>query len=200
MGDVLQLTDLQIDALKEIANIGAGHAATALSQMLGSTIKLETPKAELLRYNDLGSVFGEDQILAVLHVYVRGDIPGHLVVLFDQEDALAFVHLFLRRVSGDLQIYDAVVETTLKELANIVASSYLSALIRLTDANMLPSVPVISYGSLRAAFDALMPTAPHRDVFFVESTFIDRGAKIAGRVIFIPDTGSVEPLLAAFGV
>lgn len=200
MGDALQLTDLQIDALKEIANIGAGHAATALSQMLGSIIKLETPKAELLRFADLGSRFSEDQIFAVLHVYVRGDIPGHLVVLFDQHDALAFVHLFVRRATGDLQIFDAVVETTLKELANIVASSYLSALIRLTDANMLPSVPVVSYASLRAAFDALMPMAPHRQLFLVQSTFIDRGAKISGQVIFIPDAGSVEPLLAAFGV
>lgn len=200
MGDALQLTDLQIDALKEIANIGAGHAATALSQMLDSTIKLETPKAELLRYADLGSRFSENEIFAVLHVYVRGDIPGHLIVLFDQHDALAFVHLFLRRVGGDLQIFDAVVETTLKELANIVASSYLSALIRLTDANMLPSIPVISYGSMRATFEALMPMAPHREVFFVQSTFLDRGAKMSGRVMFIPDTGSLEPLLAAFGV
>lgn len=196
----LQLTDLQIDALKEIANIGAGHAATALSQMLGSTIKLETPKAEFLRYADLGTRFSEDEMLAVLHVYVRGDIPGHLVVLFDQRDALAFVQLFLRRTSGDLQIFDAVVETTLKELANIVASSYLSALIRLTDANLLPSIPVISYGSMRASFEALMPMAPHREVFFVQSAFIDRGAKMSGRVIFIPATGSLEPLLAAFGV
>jgi chemotaxis protein CheC len=199
MGDALQLTDLQIDALKEIANIGAGHAATALSQMLGSVIKLEMP-AELLHFADLGSRVSEEQIFAVLHVYVRGDVPGHLVVLFDQQDALAFVHLFLRRVSSDLQIFDAVVETTLKELANIVASSYLSALIRLTGANMLPSVPVVSYASLRAAFDALMPMAPDRQLFFVQSTFIDRGAKISGEVIFIPDAGSVEPLLAAFGV
>lgn len=200
MGDALQLTDLQIDALKEIANIGAGHAATALSQMLDSTIKLETPKAELLGYTDLGSRFSESEIFAVLHVYVRGDIPGHLVVLFDQHDALAFVRLFLRRVGGDLQIFDAIVETTLKELANIVASSYLSALIRLTDANMLPSIPVISYGSMRATFEALMPMAPHREIFFVQSTFLDRGAKMSGRVMFIPDTGSLEPLLAAFGV
>ncbi len=198
MSDALQLSDLQIDALKEIANIGAGHAATALSQMLGTTINLEAPKAALLRFLDLDARLAEERMLAVLRVYVRGDVPGHLVVLFDREDALAFVRMFLRRVTGDLQ--DTVVETTLKELANIVASSYLGALISLTDANMLPSAPVISYGSMRAALEAFIPAAPKSDVFFVESTFVDCGAKISGTVMFVPDTGSMRPLLAAFGV
>jgi chemotaxis protein CheY-P-specific phosphatase CheC len=165
---------------------------------LGTTINLEAPKAELLRFLDLDARLAEERMFAVLRVYVRGDIPGHLVVLFDREDALAFVRMFLRRVTGDLQ--ETVVETTLKELANIVASSYLDALIRLTDANMLPSVPVISYGSMRAALEAFTPAAPKGDVFFVESTFVDCGAKISGTVMFVPDTGAMEPLLAAFGV
>ncbi|HTX03245.1 MAG TPA: chemotaxis protein CheC [Candidatus Acidoferrales bacterium] len=199
MSEASGLTELQIDALKEIANIGAGHAATALSQLLNSTVKLEVPNAELMRYSDLDTKVADERIKAISHVYVRGDIPGHLVVLFDHQDALEFVGLFLQRVNRDLQIFDALVETTLKEIANIVASSYLEALVRLTGANMLPSVPVISYGSMRATFDTLMPLAPNRDIFFVESTFVDRGTKISGRLIFVPDTGSLQPLLAAFG-
>lgn len=200
MSDMLRLTDLQIDALKEVANIGAGHAATALSQLLNTTIKLEAPKAEVIRFGELHSRVAEGRVFAVLHVYVRGDIPGHLVVLFDHQDALAFVGLFLKRVGGDFQIFDAIVETTLKELANIVASSYLGAVVQLTGANMVPSVPVISYGSMQATFEALMPVSPRHDVFFVESTFLDRGARICGHLIFVPETGSLEPLLAAFGV
>ncbi|MBV8433750.1 MAG: chemotaxis protein CheC [Candidatus Eremiobacteraeota bacterium] len=197
---MMRLTELQIDALKEVANIGAGHAATALSQLLNTIIKLEAPRAEVIRFGQLSARVAEGRVFAVLHVYVRGDIPGHLVVLLDHQDALQFVGLFLKRVGGDFQIFDAVVETTLKELANIVASSYLGAVVQLTGANMVPSVPVISYGSMQATFEALMPISPQHDVFFVESTFLDRGARICGHFIFVPETGSLEPLLAAFGV
>lgn len=200
MSDLLHLTDLQIDALKEVANIGAGHAATALSQLLNTTIKMEAPRAEVIRFGELYSRVTDKRVFAVLHIYVRGGVPGHLVVMFDHQDALDFVGMFLKRVGGDLQLYDAVVETTLKELANIVAGSYLSAVVQLTNTNMIPSVPVISYGSMQATFEALMPSSPQRDVLFVESTFLDRGAKICGHLVFVPEAGSLEPLLAAFGV
>lgn len=200
MSDMTRLTDLQIDALKEVANIGAGHAATALSQLLNTTIKLEAPKAEVISFGELPSRVADDRVFAALHVYVRGDIPGHLVVLFDHQDALSFVGMFLKRIGGDFQIFDAIVETTLKELANIVAASYLGALVQLTGCNMVPSVPVISYGSMQATFEAITRVVPGQDVFFVESTFLDRGASICGHLIFVPETGSLEPLLAAFGV
>jgi chemotaxis protein CheC len=200
MSEMLRLTDLQIDALKEVANIGAGHAATALSQLLNTTIKMESPQAEVIHFGELPSRIEEGRVFAVLHVYVRGKVPGHLVVLLDHRDALDFVGMYLKRVAGDLQIFDAVVETTLKELANVVASSYLSAVMQLTGANMVPSVPVISYGSMQATFAALMPIEPQNDVFFVESTFLDRGARICGHLVFVPEAGSLEPLLAAFGV
>ena len=200
MGELARLTALQLDALKEVANIGAGHAATALSQLLNTTIKMDAPTAEVIRFGDVHKRVAEGRVFAVLHVYVRGDVPGHLVVLFDHEDALDFVGLFLKRVGGDFQIFDAIVETTLKELANIVASSYLSAVMQLTEANMVPSVPVISYGSMRATFEAIMPISSDHDVLFVESTFLDRGMRICGHLIFVPETGSLQPLLAAFGV
>ena len=89
-------------------------------------------RAEVLRFGELYSRVTDKRVFAVLHVYVRGGVPGHLVVMFDHQDALDFVGMFLKRVGGDLQLYDAVVETTLKELANIVASSYLSAVVQLT--------------------------------------------------------------------
>lgn len=197
---MVRLTNLQVDALKEIANIGAGHAATALSQLLDSTIALEAPTAEILSFDDLDTRVDDDQVFAALHIYVRGDVPGHLLVLIDHHAALEFVGVYLKRVTADLKIHDAIVEATLIEFANIVATSYLGALVKLSGCNLIPSVPKFSSGTMLATFESIMPNAPHRDVFLVESTFLDRGARIYGHVIFIPDTGSFGPLLAAFGV
>ena len=196
----MQLTELQIDALKEMANIGAGHAATALSQLLNTTIKLLAPKAEIIRFGELHARVAEDRAYAVMHVFVRGDVPGHLVVLFDNRDAKDFVRMFLRRVSSEFQIFDSIVDSTLKELGNIVAASYLGAIVQLTGANMLPSIPTLSYGTLETLFEGLLPVVAEHEVFFVESTFVDRGAKVSGHVVFVPEAGSLAPLLAAFGV
>lgn len=197
----LVLSELQRDALKEVGNIGAGHAATALSQLLNTTVKLSEPTIDVLKYRDLSSRVGSaDRIVAALHMYVRGAAPGQMVVLFDREQAFEFVNVFIKRIIGDIQIFDSIVDSTLKELGNIIAGSYLTALISLTGINLLPSVPTLSYGTIQAAFRTLMSILPDQDVFLIESQFLDEGRVVSGQFILIPETGSLEPLLTVFGV
>jgi len=198
----LKLNDLQKDALKEVGNIGAGHAATALSQLLNTTIKLTEPHIDVIKFKDLATRVGhENKIVAALHMYVRGEAPGQMVVLFDRENAFEFVNVFIRRIVGNIQIFDSIVDSTLKELGNIIAGSYLTALIQLTGINLLPSVPTLSYGTLQAAFRTLMSILPDQDVFLVESGFLDKdGLQVSGQFILIPETGSLAPLLSVFGV
>jgi chemotaxis protein CheC len=197
----LKLTDLQKDALKEVGNIGAGHAATALSQLLNTTVKLSEPSIDVIKFRDLATRIGyENRIVAALHMYVRGEAPGQMVVLFDRENALEFVNVFIKRIIGDIQIFDSIVDSTLKELGNIIAGSYLTALVSLTGINLLPSVPTLSYGTIQAAFRTLMSILPDQDVFLIESSFLDKGAVVSGQFILIPETGSLLPLLSVFGV
>ena len=201
MTPALKLSDLQKDALKEVGNIGAGHAATALSQLLNTTIKLSEPSIDVIKFRDLSTRVGyENRIVAALHMYVRGEAPGQMVVLFDRENALEFVNVFIKRIIGDIQIFDSIVDSTLKELGNIIAGSYLTALISLTGINLLPSVPTLSYGTIQAAFRTLMSILPDQDVFLIESAFLDKGMTVSGQFILIPETGSLEPLLSVFGV
>jgi chemotaxis protein CheC len=197
----LQLNDLQKDALKEVGNIGAGHAATALSQLLNTKINLSEPSIDVIKFRDLASRVGhENRTVAALHMYVRGEAPGQMVVLFDRDQALDFVGVFLKRVIGDIQIFDSIADSTLKELGNIIAGSYLTAIIQLTDHNLLPSVPTLSYGTIQAAFRTLMSILPDQDVFLIESSFLDKDKEVAGQFILIPETGSISPLLSVFGV
>ena len=197
----LTLNDLQRDALKEVGNIGAGHAATALSQLLNTTVKLSEPTIDVLKFRDLSSRVGSaDRTVAALHMYVRGEAPGQMVVLFDRGQALEFVNVFIKRIIGDIQIFDSIVDSTLKELGNIIAGAYLTALISLTGINLLPSVPTLSYGTTQAAFRTLMSILPDQDVFLIESQFLDNNRAVSGQFILIPETGSLEPLLSVFGV
>lgn len=197
----LTLSELQRDALKEVGNIGAGHAATALSQLLNTTVRLSEPTIEVLKYRDLATKIGyAERTIAALHMYVRGEAPGQIVVLFDREQAHEFVNLFIKRVIGNVQLFDSIVDSTLKELGNIIAGSYLTALISLTGVNLLPSVPTLSYGTIQAAFRSLMSILPDQDVFLIESQFLDVDKAVSGQFILIPETGSLEPLLSVFGV
>ncbi|MBV9270137.1 MAG: chemotaxis protein CheC [Candidatus Eremiobacteraeota bacterium] len=197
----LQLNDLQKDALKEVGNIGAGHAATALSQLLNTKINLSEPSIDVIKFRDLASRVGhENRTVAALHMYVRGEAPGQMVVLFDRDQALDFVSVFLKRVIGDIQIFDSIADSTLKELGNIIAGSYLTAIIQLTNQNLLPSVPTLSYGTVQSAFRTLMSILPDQDVFLIESSFLDKEKVVAGQFILIPETGSISPLLSVFGV
>jgi chemotaxis protein CheC len=197
----LTLSEIQRDALKEVGNIGAGHAATALSQLLNTTVKLSEPTIDVLKFRDLSTRVGAgDRTVAALHMYVRGEAPGQMVVLFDRDQALEFVNVFIKRIIGDIQIFDSIVDSTLKELGNIIAGSYLTALISLTGINLLPSVPTLSYGTIQAAFRTLMSILPDQDVFLIESQFLDKDRAVSGQFILIPETGSLQPLLSVFGV
>jgi chemotaxis protein CheC len=197
----LKLNDLQKDALKEVGNIGAGHAATALSQLLNAKVNLSEPRIDIIKFRDLASRVGhEDRMVAALHMYIRGESPGQIVVLFDRDQAVDFVSTFLKRVIGDIQIFDSISDSTLKEIGNIIAGSYLSAINDLTGQNVLPSVPTLSYGTVQAAFRTLMSILPDQDVFLIESAFLGKEKAVAGQFILIPETGSIGPLLSVFGV
>lgn len=197
----LNLNELQKDALKEVGNIGAGHAATALSQLLNAKINLSEPSIDVIKFRDLASRVGHhNQMVAALHMYIRGEAPGQIVVLFDREQAIDFVSTFLKRVIGDIQVFDSIADSTLKEIGNIIAGSYLSAINNLTGQNVLPSVPTLSYGTVQAAFRTLMSILPDQDVFLIESSFLDKEKEVSGQFILIPETGSLAPLLAVFGV
>ena len=201
MTPALKLSDLQKDALKEVGNIGAGHAATSLSQLLNTTIKISEPSIDVIKFRDLSVRVGYDNTLvAALHMYVRGEAPGQMVVLFEREHALEYVNSFIQRVIGDIPIFDSIVESTLKVLGNIMAGAYLTALDSLTGVTLVPSVPVLSYGTVAATFRSLLSILPDQDVFLIESSFLDQERDVSGRFILIPETGSLHALLAAFGV
>jgi chemotaxis protein CheC len=197
----VSLNELQKDALKEVGNIGAGHAATALSQLLNTKINLSEPRIDVIKFRDLASRVGrENRLVAALHMYIRGEAPGQIVVLFDREQAVDFVSTFLKRVIGDIEVFDSISDSTLKEIGNIIAGSYLSAINNLTGQNVLPSVPTLSYGTIQSAFRTLMSILPDQDVFLIESSFLDKEKEVAGQFILIPETGSLAPLLSVFGV
>jgi chemotaxis protein CheC len=196
----LELSEMQMEAMKEVANIGAGHAATALSEMLNEPILIGTPVVEILPFANLASrVSKPDVMVSAVHMHVNGEAPCQIVVLFDKQQALGFVKIFMHLAPGE-DVSAELVESTIKEVGNIISGAYLNALTSLTGVTLIASVPTLSTGSAQSAFLALMDVAPDCDVFYVQTRFEKDQPIIQGEFVLIPEPQSFGPLLSVFGL
>src|SRR5919202_236424 len=201
MTDLLTLKDLQLDALKEVANIGGGHAATALSQLTGSTIMITVPTIHITRLEDVPLQLGdgEEPVAAVL-MHVMGDLTGRTLLVFPQHTALRMAQLVLHR-PGTASAFGPLEESAIKEAGNILAGAYMNALSEFMGLMLLPSPP-----SLTVDMSAAILTTAHlqfgseRDlVISVETQFLlgDRAEQLRGFFLLLPDLAALHAILRA---
>jgi chemotaxis protein CheC len=101
MEDVRDLKELQLDALREVANIGAGHAATALSQMTNRTIMINVPEVNVLALEEVSELLGRaDEIVAAVLMHMMGDLTGRTLVLFPERSAKSLCDILFRKPDG----------------------------------------------------------------------------------------------------
>ncbi len=194
------LTDEQIDALKEICNIGMGHAATALYQMIGRPVHLEVPEANLVPLEDIPDVIGgSDQIVAGIYLKIWGDVQGNILFIFPHDAANALCAL----LTGDEPDPEAPLSemhaSFLSEIGNILASSYLSALDRLLGITLIPSIPGVAFDMAGAIVDCIiMQLGEECDLpLVIKATFSDRDLGIGGDLYLLPDQTSLRAILEA---
>jgi chemotaxis protein CheC len=197
----LDLSEMQIEAMKEVGNIGAGHAATALSEMLNEPVQIGTPTVEILPFSGLAArVSKPGRRVTAVHMNVLGEAPCQIVVFFDEDQARGFTSIFTGLTAEDSDIFETLVESTVKEVGNIIGGAYLTALTSLTGITLIASVPSLSTGTVEKTFLALMDVPGDQDVFYVQTGFEKDKPVIAGEFILIPDPSSIGPLLSVFGL
>src|SRR5437773_10738612 len=141
MEDVRDLKERQIDALREVANIGAGHAATALSQLTNCRIMISVPQINIARLEEVPDLLGNPQDVAAVLMHMLGDLTGRTLLLFPESAGRRLCDMLLRRPIGTTAVYDALEQSCLKEAGNILAGAYLNALSDFMGMLLLPSVP-----------------------------------------------------------
>ena len=174
MEDVRELKELQLDALREVANIGAGHAATALSQMTNRTIMIAVPEVNVRALEDVTDLVGSgDEVMAAVLMHMMGDLTGRTLVLFQAESARALCDILLRREPGTTREFGVMEQSGLKEAGNILASAYLNALSDFMGMMLVPSVPSLVVDLSAAVLTSAYLNFGHaRDfVFCVETAF-----------------------------
>jgi len=198
----MAITQFQLDALREIGNIGSGHAATALSTLLQRRIDMSVPKVWAVPFEELSAIVGElDTPQATIYVRVEGEAPGKAVFFFPVESAEIVVQaLFGSNEPMDLYS-DEMAQSALKEVGNILVSSFLIALTQFSGIPLQPSVPALAVDMIGASLDAIFLEEGDLDdtVLFID-TQLSGIPKIEGQFIFLPDHGSLEKLLGAMGL
>ena len=202
MEDVRDLKELQLDALREVANIGAGHAATALSQMTNRTIMIAVPEVNVRALEEVTDLVGSPEtVIAAVMMHMMGDLTGRTLVLFPEGSARTLCDILLRREGGTTSQFGAMEQSGIKEAGNILASAYLNALSDFMGMMLVPSVP-----SLVIDLNGAVLTSAHlnfghdRDyAFCVETSFRVEGTSdsMGGHFLLLPDLASLRSIFDA---
>lgn len=147
MNAPLKLTPFELDALREIANIGSGHAATVLSKMTGTGIMIDVPVIRVEKLSEVTSrLAAPDEPVVALAMKMLGDLTGDTFFLLHERNAAALADLLLGRKPGSGTARGVMEESSLKEAGNIMAAGFLNALSSCVQMILLPSVPTLLMG------------------------------------------------------
>jgi chemotaxis protein CheC len=199
VADARELTPAQLDALREVANIGAGHAATAMSELTGQRIMISVPRVNIAPLDDVPNQIaeGEEPVVAVL-MQMMGDLSGLTLLVFPQASALRVASLMMRRPATDL---GTIEQSAIQEAGNILGSSYMNALAEFMGMILMPSPPSLavdlSTTVLSSTYVEVSGGAEY--VFCVESEFAlhESHERVRGLFLLLPDTPSLTAVLKA---
>ncbi len=206
-GYIARIKSLHLDILKEIGNIGAGNAATALSALLGSKIEMKVPSVRIVSFDEMMDMAGgAEKVVASVYLRIEGEAPGNMFFILPVEYAVSFI----RHMTGNHSFsfsqlsMDELSASAFQELGNILAGSYLSALCDFTKMDLYPSVPslridmfgaIISFGLIEISHES--DYAIVIDTALKDSSLPD---DVKGHFFLLPDPDSFNSFFESLGV
>lgn len=197
--DIRGLDAQQLDAMREIANIGAGHAATALSQMTGHVIMIEVPEVLVLPLEEVDRVLGEpDTVMAAVMMKVLGDITGRTVQIFPGPTAVRLTRMLLGGADADFpNDFPETHQSALREVGNIIVGAYLNALSDFMGKLLIVSPPGFAIDMAAAIMaTTYLNFGDTKDyVFCINTRLLLDDEKLRAHFLLIPDDVSLGVIL-----
>ncbi len=203
MGEISldEMSNEYFDVLRELGNIGAGNATTALAQMMQCKVDMAVPKVQLLEFRELGeAMVGEETVMAGIYLGIEGDIKGSIMFLLEKKAAKHLVGKLMGMESeGDE--FTEMEFSALKEVGNIITGSYLNSLSSITNLAIYPSVPDLTVDMAGAILSvpAIEFAALGDRMLMIQTQFFDEMV-LDGYFIQIPDLDSYGRMLSALGI
>lgn len=199
-----ELSPLQADVLREVTNVGAGHAATALAQLAGVRISIDVPRIWSAPLDEIvAHTAGPGEEVVIVSMRVLGDIAGQIMFVMRKESAAGLLDILLSRPPGSDSVSSEMERSGLQETGNILASSFLNALARWLGKILLPSVPTVAIDRRDAVAGQVYQG--NAAVLAAETMFAlgqDGGPnrRLQGVLVFLLEGSSLEAMLAALRV
>ncbi len=197
-----KVTQNYYDVLKEIGNIGAGNAMTALSQMLQCKVDMKVPQVRLLEFSEVGAMMGgEEQIMVGVMLGVEGDITGSMMFLVEQKSAKHLINKLMMGMAPECEEFTEIEMSAMKEVGNIITGAYLNSLSTLTNLKIFPTPPELTVDMAGAILSvpAIQFGILGDKILLIQSQFYDE-VEIDGYFILIPDLESYSKILTSLGL
>lgn len=197
-----KVTTEYYDVLKELGNIGAGNATTALAQMLQTKVDMKVPQVRLLDFKDVGEVMGgEEQIVVGIYLAVEGDITGSIMFVLEQHAGRDLVSKLMGMPPAEGDEFSEMEISAMKEIGNIITGAYLNSIAQMTNLKILPSVPELSIDMLNAILSvpAIEFGIMGDQILLIQTVFTD-DVDLNGYFILMPDLESYSKMLSALGI
>lgn len=193
----MKLSTVQADAIQELGNIGAAHAATTLSQMLGSTVQMSVPSIKAIDISELGTYMGEEAA-AMVAFELQGEIQhgGYIIFYISKESAIRLTNTMLGMTDMD-RTMNEMDESALIEVGNIMVSAFLDATAELLGFIMLPSPPALSLDMAHAAMASLIAQMGEDidEVLLFSTELVCEEHKIDSDIIMLPENATLARIV-----
>lgn len=203
MKEPFELTEMQRSALGEMGNIGAGHAATALSQLIKKRIDITVPDVNILPLEEVTGIIGDpESVVASVYLRLLGGLTGKIILIFPKESALLLADTVMGKGAGSSKVLDEIDRDALNEVGNILTGSYLGALGRFLGVTLIQSVPSMAFDMVGSIIESLIAdiTIETDFVLLIETEIIVASSKIKLYFILIPNPDAISAFLDALGV
>ena len=200
--NVEKMSQEYFDVLKELGNIGAGNATTALAQMLQCKVDMRVPQVELLEFKNVGAMIGgEEHLMTGIYLGVEGDITGSIMFLMEQETARHLVSKMMMGMESGGDEFNEMELSALQEIGNIITGSYLNSLSDLTRLTIYPTIPSIATDMAGAILSVpAIEFGVYGDkILLIQTQFSDE-VDLNGYFILVPDVDSYTKILSSLGI
>lgn len=196
----MAFNELQIDALREVGNIGLGNAATAMAQLLGKEIQISVPRMNIVSLEDIFNRADEETVVYAVIARVLGGVQGNLLFVFDTATTMKIAEILVGKQEED--DLNELGYSALAEIGNIIFATYMNAINQFTNIEMFPSVPAVAKDMLTAVLStSFIESEQYNDsVLDVETSFSQENEDLRGEFYFIPKPGSLEKILESLGL
>ena len=197
-----QVNDMYFDVLKEIGNIGAGNATTAISNMLNPEVDMDVPKVEFMKVQELPTaISAEEETVVGIYLEVESDIGGSMMFLLKMGSAQYLVNHLMGRPDDYAEEFNEMDISAIKEIGNIISGSYLSALSAMTNMVITSSIPYLAIDMAGAILSVpAIQFGQYGDNALLIQTEFGGDVRIQGFFILMPDVESYDKILTSLGI